>query len=82
MNMIVVQKKTNTIVIETIIRKSENINQSHFNEEPIFTVSPSGNGAKSYENPVNKLFELEGRYTKDSKRILKQKGIKGDLVNG
>lgn len=35
-------------ILKTYIRKSEPINQSQMNEEPVFTFDPKGNGAEDY----------------------------------
>lgn len=86
-------KKTNVIVNETlesyednmfktIIRKSESINQSHFNEEPVFTFDPNGNGATDYKNLVNEFIKLEQKQHTNTTDNSKKEAESEELING
>jgi len=42
-------------LVRTIIRKSESINQSQMNEEPVFTFDPKGNGAEDFHSLAKEM---------------------------
>lgn len=43
-------------VLETIVRRTEAINQAQMNNEPVFTFSPTSNGTLDFTSLINELF--------------------------